>query len=76
MGKREGGGGYLDPQLLEGGGQQQASDLRDDWAVHTRHDDGLPLPQSPVDQDHIDGGPHPRKGLHLEPEAHVSGPPC
>jgi hypothetical protein len=46
----------LDAHLAQGLRGEQRADRGHDGAVQPRHHDGLPLAQSPVDQDHVHGG--------------------
>lgn len=59
---------YLDSELLQRGREQQPSDLRHNWSLHTRDDDGLSLPQTAVDQDDVYRGSHTGQSFHLNTE--------
>ncbi len=56
---------YLDSELLQRRRQQQPSDLRYDWSLHPRDDDGLALPQTAINQDDVYRGSHTGQSFHL-----------
>lgn len=56
---------YLDPEFLQRRRQQQPSDLRYDWSLHTGDDDGLSFPEAAVDQDDVYRGSHTGQSFHL-----------